>query len=713
MANPANPREFEADFESRGGNIERATEQLKGMGDAAARITQQVNRVGTDFAEVARSSIKFKEALTKAGEHLAAGNKDYQKLLEEEKKLNEKKNAYIKFLDAMNINNEEMSRTDKELLKSKKKELDAMNKNLATIEGQKTSMKINEAAGLTEHGAGGIGGMFEKMGTAMKTAIVGMVAEAGAQIGKYVLNKLDDFKEKTWNYNNELREGAKITGNIYSTGDIRASAGTQDEMMVKLTHGLTEKSNILKYFGMGKDAVGSIDTYMRAYKDRSDLKGVMLEKGEGSPEELQKKFEHLGTVAVATGLGFKRTMEEITSASRKYNIAETESTNLLVWATNEEKKKGLAEGELINNYKSLQSSLASFGFNIYQSAGMADKFGKALQEGRIGLGDIVNYAKGLQGAGAGEIYVLMQEGAKKGGKAGNLMKDAISYYGNDPLALEEWAKSAFQGDKKALGQFASAKGVSLNDLRASFYDVIKGMLPAGKAGDEFSERAIYRKAADIFKMDQISLNVEEARKMEAAKFRIYGTAPGASITEGIVPQDALSKIAAKMGDEIGTWEKIDTNISKLVGYAAEWANSFRTEHFASEYSDRAEAMIKQGDISQLESLSKTARSKLSDREKAEFEVGMLNKIGSNAALRGEAISGTAKGNAIMTNIFNTFSKPQLISVFQEMEAADKSGKLQDWLSNHTTGLQNNAADRQIKAKSATDSAPISRHGFNN
>ena len=669
----ANPRDFERDMEAAGVDIARETANLRGFGENASRASESIDRVGKDMTEMGREVLKFQKALFKAGASLAKSETPFEDLMKQDKELSRQKELLIASIQEQTRLLNQGGTVDKDLLEADKKLLAQKNEEIAKNRLEKLYAKDKPPS--EKEGWGST--LITKMGTWAETAILGMFAKIGTEMGRYALNKMDEFKEMVWEMNAKTREGAKITGNIFETTSDVAYSKAQDQKMKGLVEEL-KLSKGLSYFGMDKEATASIDTYARAYNKNNEFAGK-------SVEELTLEFDKLGTVALATGLGFKKTMDEITLASRKYDLGRTESTNLLVWANDQEKKKGLSELELVNNYKSLQSSLAMFGYNIYQSAGMADKFAKALQEGRIGLGDIVNYSKGIQGAGAGEIYTLFQQGAKKGGKVAPLMNQALSSFGNDIFGFEEWAKAFMQGKTKAKDLFPTAKNITSNDMIEAFTDVMRDILPAGKAGGIFSKVAMSRKLADIFKMNALPMDFDVAEQMYNDKFKITkaDVIKGKKLPEGASPVEdmTLTDIAGKLDDEIGRLDKIDNSINRWVTHAAiKIGNIFGGAPGAEDYIARGTSILNNfnpnkasgGPAAILQSIQDDMnKSNLSKVERDNYQKSMIDLIKNNPVLLSEITSGKERGTQIFKATINVLDQTALLA---KLKAYDDSLK---------------------------------------
>lgn len=674
MANPANPREFEADFESRGGDIERATEQLKGMGESAARVAESVDRVGKEATEMGREVLKFQKALFKAGASLAKSEAPFEELMKQDKELSRQKVLLAASIAEQTRLLSMGVKIDQDLLDADKKLLVQKNDEIAKNRLEKLYHKDKKPG--EEKGEGLLGNTITKISTWAETAVLGMFVKIGAEIGGYVLNRLDQFKEGVWEANAKSREGAKITGNIFASGsDVNRNRGQDDKMRV-LVESLGN-SKLLRLFGMDKDAIAGIDTYGRAYNKGEAFKN--LDKG-----GVEEKLEHLGVVAVATGLGFKKTLEEVTTASRKYNLGETESINLLVWATDQEKKKGLAEGELINNYKSLQSSLAMFGFNIYQSAGMADKFGKALQEGKIGLGEIVNYAKGIQNAGLGETYVVLEAASKGGGKSAAMIRDAMTKYTN-PIALVEWARGFSQDDPLSRKMFDPHGKISVNQFSMDLNKAARGMMPT--SNDPIETTAMLNLWDAVVKNLGISNVSNIAKKREL--LALGGDTLSAKISEPIGyggGENALSLIGKKLGSEIGPWEKLDNTIRQGVTEIVEAVNHIIFGNVNAEDLVRSSAISlrqygtgsivdKNMGVSLENSYKQMERLPSDDR--TNYRLGMAQQLAANPGFMTDLNDDNKSAKNIIHMVFKGLDEAKVIGVLQGMKTIKKS-ELNEW-----------------------------------
>ena len=432
---------------------------------------------------------------------------------------------------------------------SRYKELEASISSLKADEGL-IGQGFDPTKSAAESGGGGF--FSRNAGMIMAGAMMGPFSPVAMGLGLFK-KTIGQFTDEIVNYNENTRKASVEVSKIYTVSQ-QEDFG---HIMTKKMKGLFDAINtndMLKGWGFTDEAQAAIVSYMRANADNFD------DMVKTSGDKLIKPIISIAAESKMAGLSIADFTKHILDMKYKQNISSEEARARIIQSTDLEKKLNLEQGTLIAGIQSTYDSLSTLGFRISDSTGLMAKFATSVQKGEMSMGDIVNYAKGLSGADEGGQVFLLQRMAENGNA---IAQRIVEKYSNDPLAMAEAAKGAFQGSSvvaKDLG--VNARSMS-RLFREGQFGVAKQM--AGDGG-RISELAMMRKILSMFNME-LPENIDIAQTMTAGDFKYR--------RQTIDTPEISKKLYENMDRAVGGIDKFTASISAA---AIQLANLTRKQY---------------------------------------------------------------------------------------------------------------------------------------
>lgn len=392
-------------------------------------------------------------------------------------------------------------------------------------------------------------GMFGKidLGRSLSFAVGGVITKA--LTGLISMTK-DAFK----NYFPRQQEALQSSGTAVSSKALTASP----ELFLKFASELKEKMKnepILAKFGGDK----AYESYMAQKRASGGIGANEL----GDTKAVVDGMKKLTASALLSGMTLDEFSQKITANMYAFGMSEDAAKNFVEGMSEQAKKMQMPYESLKSYMDSANGSLRLWGHGLSESYGIATRFGKALEEGRKSMGDIIQFAGSLHKTGEGQSLFLVDAMSRNQGNAGQRIAEAIKKLSKgDPLAERNIFNMVSQGTKGIAGQL----GVGGTDrdvmrtFRTGATQQISSMSKEMTGNNPFAEKEMFKKLWSSIMGGELNMSEENLAELR----KTYGT-KGKDPTNWAAKEKP--KIDPKTGKEIAPEKTIidamDNAISPL------------------------------------------------------------------------------------------------------------------------------------------------------
>jgi hypothetical protein len=359
------------------------------------------------------------------------------------------------------------------------------------------------------------------------------------------------LKESVFSYLPRQREALTDASTVVSSSDLSKGFGAYRERMMDVDKAL-DSSPMLKYYG-GENAKQS---YL-------GLKGVTgglnYDDLTSDSSGVRSDMETLAAGALQAGMNLDDFANKVKDGITALGLSQDSSEKFIKDIADRAKQLNLEFDSLYSNINSANGSLRQWGHSLNEAYGIASLFAKELEQGKMAIGDIVEYASALHNAGEGQSLFLLDQMSRGEGKGGKIATAIKEKAGNDPMAERNLFRRASEGHPgiaKELGLNMSDSKIR-RDLRTLAFKEIEKMV-VGIAGDnKYKQNEIRRKLQEEF--FGISSQFSEASREKIQRnIEAGGASRGLSKTPVSPKKEAedVEKLKKDMISGVGDWDKL-------------------------------------------------------------------------------------------------------------------------------------------------------------
>lgn len=312
------------------------------------------------------------------------------------------------------------------------------------------------------------------------------------------------LKESIFSYLPRQREALTDAATVVPSSDLSSGFSAYREHMMDVDTSLNS-SALLKYYG-GENAKQSY-LGLKSVTGGLDFSDLTSDKSSAKDE-----MELLAAKALQAGMNLDDFANKVTEGITALGLNQDQSEKFIIDIADRAKFLDIGFDSLYSNINSANGSLRQWGHSLQESYGIASLFAKELEQGKMAIGDIVEYATALHNAGEGQSLFLLEQMAQGGGKGGEIASAIKERAGNDPMAERNLFRRASEGHRgiaKELGLNMSDSKLK-TDLRTLVFKEIEKLVVNIAGDNKYKQNEIRRKLQEDFL--GISSQVSEASR---------------------------------------------------------------------------------------------------------------------------------------------------------------------------------------------------------
>ena len=590
-------------------NADKFMEKMSGFGVSAEKISDIMDNLSTmeDFPEVTKDTAKAMEKLIDQIKNLEDEFSKYENLLESAEKQG------LKREDVLNKGEMEHVKFTEANLQSKKADL------LRVGAGKDPT---TSAAAEGAEGPGGMSRLMDKIGGPIKLAI-------GVALGALVGQLTKAVKTAVFDFNKRAQGGLQSAGQVVSGKTLSETP----QMAIETFRGLKtelENSPLLKLYG-GENAFAGMMDLQRA---TGQVSSEQMINPEQRTEKLLKDMELLGAKALMSGQSLEEFSKAVKEGVQVYGLNQKASEAFVAEVSKWEKKMRMDTGALMNHIRSANGSLRVWGHSLQESMGIAKRWGKAIDQGRIAMSDIIDFAQSLHKQGEGESVFMVQMLSKMEGTAGTIGRAIMEKSGGDPMAMRDLIRRAAEGEKgigKELGVDMKDYDVR-KEFRSGQFRAVRGMSEQMAGGNQNAQNEIMRKMLDtLMGVNASGMSTKNLQQVMTTyeKGGVFGGLGDGKVKE---KADASAVAQAKaikeaMQNQVGIIDNAKFTVTKAIINAGDWLTDkmFGGEARSDlEKSKKAVQFIQAGDVETSEKYLKGIKGEEGSKEALMREMSKLS-----------------------------------------------------------------------------------------
>lgn len=541
------------DVTDKGKSADEFIEKMKNFGVSSEKIGDIINTLepNEDFPEVTKNTAKEMENLIDQIKALQEEFAQYEDLLEKAQRQGLKREDVLSKGEMEHVKFTEAS------LQSKKADM----LRLGAGKDPTTSAAAESAAP-----SGKMMGMFTKMlGGPLKMALAFFAGDLLGQLTKSIKTAVFDF-------NRRAQGGLQSAGQVVSGQTLAQSPNMAIETFRALKTEL-ENSPLLKLYG-GEQAFANMMDLQRA---TGQVGAEQMMNPEQRTQKLLEDMEQLGAKALMSGQSLEEFSKAVKEGVQVFGLNQKASEAFVAEVSKWEKKMKMDTGALMNHVRAANGSLRMWGHSLQESMGIAKRWGKAIDQGRIAMSDIIDFAQALHKQGEGESVFMTQMLAKMEGQAGDIAKAIMEQSGGDPMAMRTLIRRAAEGDKGISGQL----GLDMKDydvrrlFRTGQFRAVRGMSEQMAGGNENAQMEIMRKMMDtMMGTNTQGMSTRNLNQLMGAYVEGTGVFGGLGAKKPEERKTEADKLAAgirdAMKEQVGVIDNAKFTVTKAVITAGDW-----------------------------------------------------------------------------------------------------------------------------------------------
>lgn len=419
---------------------------------------------------------------------------------------------------------------------------------LEEIDARLQKIRLSEAAtkaGYSQPGliSQGVGGASSLVGGAVSSTLKGLPFVLAGAATQYSKRFLDKFFEGFMTYNEKIREASKEL-TTFMTSDQMKETGYVAQKTLKEAFDEVKTNVIMKTYGFADEAIQAFGEYASTFRQKFSRLDKL---------EVEKELEGLAIRSHSAGMSLSSFVQEVSDAKYTFGMSEEMATGFVSRVADLEKMWDLRTGSLMSNVKSAQSTLAEFGFSLNQTTGLVLRYSKAIEENKISLQDVVNYAKGLRDADEGQLAFMIDKFKSMGGNYADLI-NRIESSATTKLGQITMLKGAAQGSVEV----AKELGISPSKLQRltgrGMEEVAAAMAREqyGPGASRFDILTFLTKFREMLGGEQLAGTIDQKLRITEQGYRGVGL-------KGLSKKE-IEETRYRMGLNVGP---IDTYINKV------------------------------------------------------------------------------------------------------------------------------------------------------
>jgi len=558
-------------------------EQLEKFGVAsekAEKISEHLGSETDDLSNVTAETAKQMEDLVTQLTKLEDEFKDYEQLLEKAKRQKLSRD------DILSKKEDEHAGVLEAGIKSKKADI------IRTAAGKGPVKSAAE----TSMGGGFTKVLGRALGGPLKMAL-------GFVMGDMLGRLTSTLKETVTGINQRSRQGLTLAGRVTGRETLAGSKEAATVFFRDLQTEL-EKNPLLKLYG-GEQAVQNFTDLMRVGKAGGLGKETLLD--DTQKKEFVESMELMAVKALMSGMNLDEFAKAVQDNIHIMGLNQKRSEGFVEMLAEQEKKLKLPTGSLINHIKSANSSLRQWGHTLGESTYIARRWGKAIEQGRIAMGDIIDFVSSLHKVEEGQTVFMLDVIKQMKGLGGDIAKAIEAKAGGDPLAMINIFKRVAEqetGIGKKLG-LDEPDWQLKDELRKSMFDATKSMAEAmGGKDNAYLQNALLRRMSKVLlNIDAQGKSIKNFNEMFGAISGIgkWGLRSATGIGRTKAEKEAAKKqvkdIKKTMERDIGPIDKATITAQKAIIMAGDWVSDLVTgkgEKVDVERAETVRQMVGQG-----------------------------------------------------------------------------------------------------------------------
>lgn len=330
---------------------------------------------------------------------------------------------------------------------------------------------------------------------------------------------------------------------------------------------------MLRFFDVYQKHMSEIDTALKhdpllqayggenAKESYLGLKGVTGGVGIGEVVEgvdvVAVEMKGLAAKALLAGMNLDDFATKVKEGITALGLSQDISEKFIISVADRAKELNISFDSLYSNVNSANGSIRQWGHSLYEAYGISSRFARSLEQGRMAMGDIVEFAAALHGTEEGTSVFLMDQLSRVEGMGGDIARAVREASGGDPMIERNlWRRvsEGHPGMAKELGLGISDAQMQ-KDFRTSIFKMIDQMVEGIAGENVYAQAEVRRKLLQQFL--GIAGNLSEVAFEDIHKvFGEGGTARGFVPRGTREVEDKAEEAKERMDRDLGTFESV-------------------------------------------------------------------------------------------------------------------------------------------------------------
>lgn len=357
------------------------------------------------------------------------------------------------------------------------------------------------------------------------------------------------LKETILSFTPRQREAAISASTVIGSDDMTIGYDVYQNFLRKMDTALSNSPFLRAYGGEGAK-----DAYLGL---KGVTGGVDLDDVRQGHADVRNEMESLAAKALLAGMNLDDFANKVKEGITALGLSRDRSERFILSVADRAKELNISFDSLYSNINAANGSLRQWGHSLYESYGIASRFANALEQGRMSMGDIIEYASALHSAEEGTSLFLLEQLMGQGGIGGQIADAIRNLSQGDPMAERNLWRRVSEGHQNT----ARDLGLDMSDaalqreFRRSIFKLIDNMVPSMAGENVYAQNEIRRKLLQEF----LGIAGATSETVQEVLQEIYinqrGVARGIAPT-GLSIEEKVEKVRPRMDADVGTWDRV-------------------------------------------------------------------------------------------------------------------------------------------------------------